>query len=483
MKRILMICLMALGMAPLAFGIEGDEIWTGTYNGSANGNDVGQGTAVDSSGNVYVTGYEDVTGEGNNIWVRKYNSAGAVQWTGTSNGTANGSDAGYGIAVDSAGNVYVTGYEYVTGQGDNIWTRKYNSAGTEQWTRTYNGTANSYDEGQGIAVDSSGNVYVTGHEEVTGQVHNIWVRKYNSAGTEQWTRTYNGIANNDDRGQGIAVDSSGNVYVTGHEDVTGQANNIWVRKYNSFGTETWTRTHNDIANSSDGGQGIAVDSSGNVYVTGHEYVTGQVHNIWVRKYNAAGTEQWTRTYNGTANGGDGGQGIAVDSSGDVYATGYEYVTGQDYNIWVRKYEGGGPGTITNTAYLYYENLIGTKFVSTATVSVVCEGGVQNPNIVVTKTVDPATGVTRGSTLTYNITLHNTGAGAAKSVVVTDQVPAGTEYITSSAEGPSVNIIYSHDGGATYDGSDAAPVTNIKWSLISDLAADAAVSVRFKVQVR
>jgi len=190
------------------------------------------------------------------------------------------------------------------------------------------------------------------------------------------------------------------------------------------------------------------------------------------------------TYNDAINSNDAGYGIAVDPSGDIAVCGYEYVTDQGLNIWVRKYKGGGPGTITNTAYLYYDNLIGTQhFVSTATVSVVCAGGVPNPNIVVTKTVSPDTGVTRGSTLTYNITLHNTGQGAAKAVVVTDQVPAGTEYITGSAEGPSANIIYSHDGGATYDGSDAAPVTHIKWSLASDLAASATGSVRFKVQVR
>ena len=98
------------------------------------------------------------------------------------------------------------------------------------WTRTHNGTANQDDCGYGIAVDSSGNVYVTGCEEVIGEKHNIWVRKYDSDGNELWTRTYSGTAHDDD-GYGIAVDGSGNVYVTGSEAVTGESYNIWLRKY------------------------------------------------------------------------------------------------------------------------------------------------------------------------------------------------------------------------------------------------------------
>jgi len=109
--------------------------------------------------------------------------------------------------------------------------RKYDSAGNEVWTRTYNGTANGDDSGSDIAVDGSGNIYVTGSEWVTEQWLNIWVRKYDSAGKELWTRTYNGIANYLDEGTGIAVDGSGNVYVTGCESVTMWDYDIWVRKY------------------------------------------------------------------------------------------------------------------------------------------------------------------------------------------------------------------------------------------------------------
>src|SRR3989339_306203 len=157
-------------------------------------------------------------------------------WTKTYNGATNGNDYGMGIAVDISGNIYVTGYESVTGQGYNIWTRKYDSNGGEVWTRTYNGAANSTDSGIGIAVDDSGNVYVTGTEEITGQSYNIWTRKYDSSGTEVWTRTYNGAANSADAGRGVAVDSIGNVYVTGCETVTGQSYNIWTRKYDSDGS-------------------------------------------------------------------------------------------------------------------------------------------------------------------------------------------------------------------------------------------------------
>ena len=330
------------------FGAEGDVVWTRTYNGTANQSDYGYGIAVDGSGNVYVTGYETVTGEEFNIWVRKYDTDGYEVWTRTYNDAKNLKDFGCGIAVDGSGNVYVTGYELVIGELNNIWVRKYDTYGSEVWTRTYNGAAYGWDQGYGITVDGSGNVYVTGCEKVTDEGNNIWVRKYDTDGEEVWTRTYNGLANDFDAGNGITVDGSGNVYVTGYETVTEEGMNIWVRKYDTDGNELWTRTYNGAANAVDYGQGIAVDGSGNVYVTGFETVFGERKNIWVRKYDTDGEEVWTRTYNGLANDFDAGNGITVDGSGNVYVTGYETVTEEGMNIWVRKYDTDGNELWTRT---------------------------------------------------------------------------------------------------------------------------------------
>src|SRR3989339_655122 len=279
-------------------------------------------------------------------------------WTKTYNGATNGNDYGMGIAVDISGNIYVTGYESVTGQGNNIWTRKYDNNGSEVWTKTHNGVTDGSDQGRGIAVDSSGNVYAIGNEEITGHSYNIWTRKYNSNGAEIWTRTYNGAANSTDSGIGIAVDDSGNVYVTGTEEVTGQSYNIWTRKYDSSGSEVWTKTYNGSANASDYGNGIAVDDIGNVYVTGCETVAGQnFSNTWTRKYDSNGTEVWTKTYNGNANGTDVGSGITVDSSGNIYVTGYTFVSGENGNIWTGKYGQQTSVTLNDTGYF---KIIGGK---------------------------------------------------------------------------------------------------------------------------
>jgi len=322
---------------------EGNEIWTRTHNSGAGGWRKHHDIAVDTSGNVYVTGYELVTGESYNIWVRKYDANGSEVWTRTyNNGTTNGADCGYGIAVDRSGNVYVTGYESVTGQGSDIWVRKYDSRGNQVWTRTYNGTSNINEYGYGIAVDRIGNVYVTGCDGSTGQGWDIWVRKYDPDGNKIWTRTYNGSADGHDIGYSIAVDGSSNVYVSGFEFVTGEGFNIWVGKYDSDGSEVWTRTHNGPRNDLDEGSGIAVDGNGNVYIVGHvavTEVTGPGWDIWLRKYDPDGNEIWRRTYNDKIDGWDMGYGIAVDRSGNVYVTGCEEVTGQGWDIWVRKYEG------------------------------------------------------------------------------------------------------------------------------------------------
>ncbi len=315
----------------------GNIIWTRSYNGAANGSDKGSGIVLDASDNFYVIGGSTVAGESINIWTRKYNAAGTVAWTRTHNGSGNSTDIASGIAVDTGGNVYVAGSEVGTVGGLNIWIRKYDSAGNTVWTRTNNGPANSSDYGRGIAVDSNSNVYVTGSEFVPVEGYNIWTRKYDSAGNTMWTRTHNGPANDNDEGRSIAVDASGNVYVTGNEVVAGEGINIWIRKYDSAGNTVWTRTYDGLINNSDYGRSIAVDSSSNVYVTGSVFVTGEGFNIWIRKYDPAGNIVWTRSHNGVSNQSDHGYGITVDSSSNVYVIGAEQITGEGHNIWVRKY--------------------------------------------------------------------------------------------------------------------------------------------------
>jgi hypothetical protein len=190
--------------------IDPNYVWH-TFYGSSN-TDLGYGIAVDGSGNVYITGYSVATwgsplnGHSGNadIIVVKLTSAGAYQWH-TFYGSSN-TDRGNGIAVDASGNVYITGYSYVTwgsplnphstGNNNDIVVLKLDSAGARQW-HTFYGSSND-DQGKGIAVDGSSNVYITGYSNVTwgsplnahSGTYDIVALKLTSAGAYQWHTFY-----------------------------------------------------------------------------------------------------------------------------------------------------------------------------------------------------------------------------------------------------------------------------------------------------
>ena len=151
-------------------------------------------------------------------------------WIGLLGGS--GGDVAYSIAVDGSGNVYVCGYSNASGTADFL-IAKYNTSGAIQWQRRL-GDSSSDDRGNSIAVDTSGNVYVCGFSNASG-TNDLQIAKYNTSGTIQWQRRLGGSSN--DISLSIAVDSSGNVYVCGFSNASG-TNDFLIAKLPGDGSLT-----------------------------------------------------------------------------------------------------------------------------------------------------------------------------------------------------------------------------------------------------
>jgi hypothetical protein len=370
---------------------------------ATSGNEVGFAITTDSSGNVYVTGQggagavnvtsfnSDGTAFATTLsnvglgdaFVVKYNTTGFVQWAAKIASTQ--ADIGYGIATDSSGNVYVTGRggsstvsafnsdgtafatTLANAGGGDAFIVKYNSSGFVQWVARVASTG--VDGGQGISVDSGGNVYVTGYcgDDLNPTAYNSngtvfgtitargqgdgFLVKYDTNGFVQWFTRFGSV--NDDTVQSVTVDANGNVYITGEFtsspfSIYGSSLSLFstlpnsggtdafVVKYSTTGDPQWTARIASTA--ADVGYSIVTDASGNVYVTGEYNLTLTIFNsdgtafatttanagsaapdAFIVKYNANGFVQWAARVASTL--GEIGYGITTDSSGNVYVTG------------------------------------------------------------------------------------------------------------------------------------------------------------------
>jgi hypothetical protein len=366
-----------------------DPLIYSTYLGGS-GQDQAYGIAADSAGNAYVTGGTNSTDfpvtpgafqtvcHGFDAFVAKLNASGSALVYSTYLG-GSGGDGGSGIAVDSAGNVYVTGgtsstdfpvtpgaFQTTYGGNGDAFVSKINATGSALVYSTYLGGSGIYgDSGSSIAVDSSGNAYVIGVTSSTdfptmnpfqpafGGSLEAFVTKINPTGSALVYSTYLG-GSGEDAGNGIAVDSAGNAYVTG---LTRSINfptmnplqptyrgrdDAFVTKLNPSGSALVYSTYLGGTKQDYGGT-IAVDSLGNAYVTGVTSSTdfptmnpfqptlgGFYGNAFVTKLNPSGSALVYSTYLGGSsgqNGGyDGGSGIALDSAGSAYVIGFTYST-------------------------------------------------------------------------------------------------------------------------------------------------------------
>jgi uncharacterized delta-60 repeat protein len=322
------------------------EKWVARYNGPANSTDAAKDIAVDASGNVYVTGESVGSGTGSDYVTIKYNTYGKQLWLKRYNGPGNYVDEARAIAVDRSGNVYVTGRSHnsdaVFGSCDYA-TVKYNTNGKQLWLKRYHGPASGFGGAYALAVDGSGNVYVTGESVGSGTGSDYATIKYSTNGKQLWVARYNGPGNGDDYAHAIVVDVSGNAYVTGQSDGLGDypEYNYATVKYAPNGRQLWVARYGEWGSA----RAMTMDNSGNVYVTGStdscDYETV--------KYNTNGKRLWAAKFNellhylGEANA------IAVDTTGNVYVTGVSSDGGDYATIKYSKNGKHGPADYIDTA--------------------------------------------------------------------------------------------------------------------------------------
>ncbi|HYQ86320.1 MAG TPA: T9SS type A sorting domain-containing protein [Bacteroidota bacterium] len=258
------------------------------------------------------------------------------QWVAHANGgVLSGNNAATAMAVDDSGNVYVTGWATRFTTGIDIATIKYSPDGEKLWAAYYDGGAGGReDKAVAVAVDTAHNVYVAGASDGGSSTGFDFVTiKYDRDGNPAWgtPQRYDGPGHGEDKPAAIAVNDSMNVYVTGWSKGAGTGLDYATIKYNSSGTQQWVNRYNGPGNGTDSALAMVLRGSADLYVAGTSVDT--TFDYVTIRYNAAtGDSVWLARYKGPGN--DiaramvlrGSTELFVTGSSEGIGTGYDYLT-------------------------------------------------------------------------------------------------------------------------------------------------------------
>ncbi|MCU7811509.1 MAG: hypothetical protein KZQ77_09755, partial [Candidatus Thiodiazotropha sp. (ex Notomyrtea botanica)] len=289
--------------------------------------DNAQALGVDSAGNLYVTGFSDA-GDGNYDYATiKYDSEGNELWVVHYDGKSHSVDWVRDLAIDNKDNVIVSGSSTGEGTGLDFLTVKYDAKGKQLWANRYDGPGHRNDRVKALAVDTAGNVYVAGNISDERGCDDAVTIKYGASGDLLWETPSNSQCNTRSLSS-VAVDLDGNVYAVGKAERELDNTDFIIIKYDSMGKELWTQYHDWSAN--DDARFLSLDATGNIYVTGASlrYTEGAGRigheDIATVKYDPSGRELWTASYNGGSGLNDVASSLRVDDEGYVYISGTTY---------------------------------------------------------------------------------------------------------------------------------------------------------------
>jgi hypothetical protein len=269
-----------------------------------------------------------------------------------------GSDSAQSVSLDASGNMYVTGYTSGDLGGSNAgaggaFLTKIAPGGTEVWTKQF-GTIGG-DKAFGVSVDATGNAYVTGSTGgslggTNAGSSDAFLTKFDPGGNELWATQIGTI--NSDQAYDISVDASGNAYVTGSTGgslggTNAGSSDAFLTKFDAVGTELWTRQFGTSGREE--ARGVSIDASSNVYVAGYTdclCLGGPAGldpsdvDVFLTKFDNSGAELWTAQFGSTFDGRSyGAMDVSVDAGGNAYIAGW-ILEGDTYAI-LAKYNADG----------------------------------------------------------------------------------------------------------------------------------------------
>ena len=315
----------------LFYSREGVPLWQRVHASPEGGEDEGSQVAFDDSGSVYVAAYQTrddlMPAQGNDAWTRQYDTQGAEGWTVT--------ESSPGSARDRALDVKWSGSEVViAGHTDgDAWVQGHAASGGEVlWTFDEGIDEMFFDMVNTVAIDGN-TVYAAGERANGEGGRDAWLGRFSVEGdtaTVDWVEIVDPGGAFRDSVYGLALAADGGLVVGGRRGEL-----AWLAKYGAEGGLEWERYDDTLQVPADV-RGVAVDSAGQVIAVGYETDPVQGEDAFVTKYDAEGAMLWTQRYDGPAGGTDRARAVAVASDRTIAVSGFtDAVDGQ--RLWVRKY--------------------------------------------------------------------------------------------------------------------------------------------------